>query len=327
MNRNVHRQSGVALITVMLIVALLTALVYHLMVHQSLVIAKSNQVFTYDRAVSYALGGEVFARQILHSDWNEPESRTHDTLLEPWAQNIEPMELDEAGYLDLVIVDLSSRFNLNSLAGKDANLNLERLKRMLNTLNVEVEFADKWRDWVDTDSTIAGFGAEDSDYLSSEPPYRTANRPAEHVSEFRLLKNISTETYMTILPYITVLPSDVFRININTASAVTLRSVTEKLQPSEAQSMVETERNYLSKQLFSEKFAHFHESRDQDAISVKSEYFEVQVRVEINGGRVELTSLIHRDSQTGELTTLNRDYSKRFAGRQFEDNAETDTQN
>jgi type II secretory pathway component PulK len=128
-----------------------------------------------------------------------------------------------------------------------------------------------------------------------------------------------------VLPYITVLPSNVFRININTASAVTLQSVTDKMSPSKAQSLVETERNYTTENSVFEEFPEFNES--QDALAVNSEFFEVQVRVEINGGRVELTSLLHRDFQTGELTTLNRDYSKRFAGRRFEYDAETDTQN
>ena len=324
-NKRVHSQGGVALITVLLIVALLTALVYHLMVHQSLVIAKSNQVFAHDRAISYALGGETFARQILYSDWEEPASRAHDSLLESWAQSLEPLELDEAGYLELAIVDLSSRFNLNSLAGEAAELNLTRLKRLFAALNVEPEYADKWRDWVDGDSTIAGFGAEDSDYLSSEPPHRTANQPARHVSEFRLMKNIDTETYLTVLPHITVLPSKELHININTADAVTLQSVTDTMLPSKAQSLVGAERNYTSRQAFLEEYPEINKKHDLDAIGVYSEFFEVQVRIEINGGRVELTSLIYRDSQTGEMTTLNRDYSKRFAGRQFEDDAKTDS--
>ncbi len=319
------QQSGLALITVLLIVALLTALVYHLMVHQSLVVAKFNQVFTYDRALAYALGGETFARQMLYADWESAESRNQDTFLEPWAQTNEPLELDEAGYLELAIFDLGGRFNLNSLSGENSEQNLQRLKRLLNALNIEPEYADKWQDWIDVDATISGFGAEDADYLSSELPYRTANQSVTHVSEFRLMKNMDAETYRAVLPYITVLPSNVFRININTASAVTLQSVTDKMSPSKAQSLVETERNYATENAVFEDFPEFNES--QDAVAVSSEFFEVQVRVEINGGRVELTSLVHRDFQTGELTTLNRDYSKRFAGRQLEYDAETDTQN
>ena len=316
-----NRQSGVALITVLLVVALLTALVYHLMVHQSLVLAKSTQILRADKAIAYARGGETFARQILFDDWNETGSREHDSLLETWAQSAEPLELDE-GFLELSITDMQGRFNLNSLAGENPATNLDKFKRLLAALNVEPGLADTWRDWIDDDSTLAGFGAEDADYLSSDPPYRTANQPAYHASELRLIKNMDKDTYYTILPHVTVLPIPDFRININTASAETLQSVTTKMTPSKAQSLVETERDYHTRRSVLEEFPEFNESAD--ALTVRSEFFEIQVRVEIDEGRVELTSLVYRDLQTGELTILNRDYSRRFAGRQIENYAQTD---
>ena len=314
-----HR--GVALITVLLIVALLTALVYHLMVRQSLVLAKSRQALYTDQARAYARGGESFARQILYEDWQAESSRDHDSLDEPWAQVVEPLML-ESGYLEISIVDMNRRFNLNSMAGETAEANVERFKRLLAALNLGPEIAYAWRDWVDRDSNLAGFGAEDSDYLMSNPAYRAANQPARHVSELRLMKDITRETYQTILPYITVLPTTGLRVNINTADAITLQSVTAKLAPSKAQSLVESVRSYTSLDSVKQELPEFVGS--DDVLSVLSAYFEVQVGVDIDGSRVELTSLLHRDPLNGRLTTLSRDYSKRFVRRQLEQNAETD---
>ncbi len=80
-----RNQRGVALISILLVVALVTALMYHLMTQQSLVVAQTRQVIRADQSLAYALGAEAYARQILFDDWNRPESRLLDTLTEPWA--------------------------------------------------------------------------------------------------------------------------------------------------------------------------------------------------------------------------------------------------
>ena len=45
---------------------------------------------------------------------------------------------------------------------------------------------------------------------------------------------------------------------------------------------------------------------------VASRFFEVQVRAQVGGTRCELTSVLHRNPETGELTLLSRTYGKRF---------------
>ena len=66
-----RRQRGVALISVLLIVALCSALMYELLTRHSMVVAKSRQVLYADQARAYTLGAEAFARQILHEDWED----------------------------------------------------------------------------------------------------------------------------------------------------------------------------------------------------------------------------------------------------------------
>src|SRR6185436_10907572 len=80
-----RNQRGVALISILLVVALVTALMYHMMTQQSFVVAQTRQVIRADQSLAYALGAEAYARQILFDDWNRPESRLLDTLSEPWA--------------------------------------------------------------------------------------------------------------------------------------------------------------------------------------------------------------------------------------------------
>ena len=206
-------QQGVVLLSVLLILALLSALVYQLMSRHSLVIAQARQTFAGDQALNYAMGGEAFARQLLYQDWSETGQGV-DTLQESWAQPLAPFEVDN-GFLEVQIRDLNSCFNLNSLLETPGNRpgerggdesapapatsgnpnnpvqnNLTRFKTLLRNQNIPETVADVWQDWIDPDEEITGFGAEDGEYLLYTVPYRSANQAASHQSELALLRDI-----------------------------------------------------------------------------------------------------------------------------------------
>src|SRR5262245_20369242 len=217
MNGQRHNR-GVALLSVLLIVAIVSALVYHLIERHSLVIAQTQQTLAGDQALSYALGAEAYARQLLVEDWTNPKSRAFDALTEAWAQPLQPFEVDD-GHLELCIEDLEGRFNLNALSGPDAGRALQRLRELFAAAGVQPELADAWKDWVDPDADVTGFGAEDSEYLLAEPPYRAANQRAGDVSELMWLKELDSESYAKLAPVVAALPDAKLRINVNTANA------------------------------------------------------------------------------------------------------------
>jgi general secretion pathway protein K len=303
------RQRGVALISILLIVALVTALLYNLMSRQSLVVAQTRHLIRADQALAYALGAEAYARQILYEDWEQAPSRAVDTLTEVWAVPSAPFEID-AGVLELAIEDLDRRFNLNSLAGRDAPRNLERFKTLLNELGLDPAVADAWRDWVDGDSEAAGFGAEDAAYLIATPPYRTANQPAASTSELTLLGMLDGEALAKLLPHVTALPTTRLRVNINTADGPTLASLSPQLSPARVQSLIESDRRYEDASVLVAEIPEL--GAGIDAMAVTSEYFEIHARAEIDGNLTELTSVVHRSPTTGHITLLSRDFGKRL---------------
>ena len=91
-----QKSRGVALISVLLIVALATTLAHQMAARHSLSIAQSRLLISASQARQYALGGEEYARQILYADWLEEETRDTDTLLEPWALGTGTNAKDEA---------------------------------------------------------------------------------------------------------------------------------------------------------------------------------------------------------------------------------------
>ncbi len=303
-----HLNRGVVLLSVLLIVALLAAVAYQLLARHSLTVAQARYSFSGDQSLAYALGAETLARQVLYEDWSQSGPGV-DNLLETWAQPLAPFEI-ENGLLEVQVRDMHSCFNLNSLAGSEGQRNLARLKTLLRNNNVPDTLADAWHDWVDADNSISGFGAEDGEYLLLKQAYRTANQRAGHVSEFRLIKGFEVDYLDALGDVLCVLPSDSLRLNINTASAQVLASLSPKLTAQQMLGFVEVERSYTDVAELTSEFPDL--AAAVDALTVTSEYFEVQVRAVVDGSVTELASLLHRDPNDGTLKVISRDLGKDF---------------
>src|SRR5690606_38549544 len=127
-------------------------------------------------------------------------------------------------------------------AGQEWQQNLERLKTLMRNRGVPEALADAWKDWVDADIDIHGFGAEDGEYLGEEISYRTANAPAAHVTELRLVRGIEAEHLEALEDALCVLPSTELDINVNTAGAGVLSSLSPNLAETQMQALTESVR-------------------------------------------------------------------------------------
>ena len=105
-------QAGVALISILLVVAITVVLSSAMMLEENLVIHKVRNNFDHGQVRQYALGGEELARQILREDYESEDK--HDHLQEEWAAK--GMEFEFAdGEVLLQINDLQGRININTL--------------------------------------------------------------------------------------------------------------------------------------------------------------------------------------------------------------------
>lgn len=306
--RGARGSRGVVLLSVLLVLALLAALAWQLVGAHSLLIAQARFSYTADQALQYALGAEAFARQVLYDEWQSGGAQK-DTLLEVWARPTPPFEVDN-GFLEVQIRDLHDCFNLNSLVGSDAERNVARLKNLLRDRNLPDAVADAWRDWIDPDQEITGFGAEDGDYLLEEPPYRTANTLAADLSELRLVRGVEPEAFDLLEGLLCVLPDPRLQINVNTASAGVLAALSEAATEPQLMPFVESERDYDDPATV---VADFPELADAvDALTVTSEYFQVNVRAQVDDIQTELSSLLHRDPASGAIRLISRNFGRDF---------------
>lgn len=249
---NYKKQTGVALITVVLIAAAMILMVTQAVKSLAFQQQLNSNLIHRDQGYSYLMGMEDLAKIYLKKAFDNVNQPVVN-LGQEWARDdiVFPFE---GGQMQASVKDLQSCFNLNSIAyvannngnnNNPNNFNNEQnqppnpnalgvngfaapttgqriFEELINQLRLDgvspQALASTTRDWIDEDDNPAGpDGAEDEYYTALEPAYRTANGLIAHTSELRSIKDFNAEVYNKLLPYICVLPEQrVNQINVNT---------------------------------------------------------------------------------------------------------------
>lgn len=211
-------QRGVALLTAILLVALATIVASTLAYRNAMTARRGAATFAFDQALLFAQGAEALAAYALKQDIDSGGTEL-DYVGERWSQPYGPIEIQDGVVLEAQLQDLSGRFNLNSLvAGGQVNqAAVDAFARLLASLELEERWAALIADWIDQDpSALFPDGAEDSLYLSQDPPYRPPNMPITSASELLALPDFGRERYLRLAPFVAALPADV-KLNVCTA--------------------------------------------------------------------------------------------------------------
>ena len=304
------KQQGVALISILLIVVLFSALAFQVYSHQSMATAQTRIGMSASQARHSLLAGETLARELLEQDWHETEGDLVDDLVEAWALE-QPKIATAAGTLQFRVVDMSGRLNLNSIASGKSQIPLNAMTYVLNRVGISSELVPIWQDWIDGDEEREFFGGyqgrEDIDWLINARPFRTPNALAGHLSELRILAAIEDREYVDLSQLVSLLPTKELSINVNTAHPEVLNS----LLPNASTRMSSRGgiRNFGSVEAFLDLHVDFQEVRQ--FLSVQSNYFELRATVLGPDIRMDLTSQIVRDASTGESRVYAREFGTR----------------
>lgn len=219
-------QRGVALVTALMIVAIVAAIAAK--------IAFAHQIwFRQMENVSDRGATDMLRRGALH--WasvallEDAAQNSIDHLGEPWAQGLPTLPVD-GGAIHVSVEDAQGRFNLNNLLQSNlpSPADVSVFQRLLLELKLDPLLSNALIDWMDADSNVTSpGGAEDVDYLNLKTPYRAANQPLVSVDELRLVHGFDAKTVGVLLPFVTVLPAGAHSaINVNTASPELLAALT-----------------------------------------------------------------------------------------------------
>ncbi|MBV6786827.1 type II secretion system minor pseudopilin GspK [Xanthomonas axonopodis pv. nakataecorchori] len=218
------RQRGVALLTVLLLVAVMTLLMAAVLEDLRFGLRRSGNGQAMTQAQWYALGSEAVARQRLQALSQRDPLRT--TLDGGWNDQPVRFPLDD-GAVSVRLRDRGGCFNLNSVVvgapeqWQRSDEGARQYRALLEVLGVAPQqthaLTDALVDWIDSDTQPGVHGAEDDRYLQVAAPRRTGATLLAGVSELRAIAGYTPQLIAQLQPYVCALPEGrLSPININT---------------------------------------------------------------------------------------------------------------
>ncbi len=327
-------QRGTALLTVLFILVLLSTLAVYTTEDENIAIRRAENQRDAEQSQQVALAGEKWVIKALERDLDAAPADV-DSLADEWALLQSQVVKIEDGQMAVQAQDESGKFNLNNLLPSKIvevpNLNNPTgtplrvespwylfFARLLESVNLDAALADAVVDWIDPDDEITEQnGAEESVYLSADPPYLTANQPFSHIAELALVEGFGKEEVEALAPHITALPigdpanPEYVKVNVHTANATLLQSMDEQ----GANSGVELEAwmNQRPNPNVGLPQVHrllFPSSGDYDAFekiaALSSDYFSAHSCAKFGRVSYAQQSLLKRDSTKREVLVLSR---------------------
>ncbi len=301
------KQSGIALITILLIVTIVTVITAEMAFDHGLNIARTANRLNHLHIDQYVLGAEQLTATILKKDGTLKEKT--DSPSDIWAQkNAMAFPLPNGAFIG-EIIDQDGKININDIIVQNTiNTDTQtQLSRLFKLLELDSSKINAIIDWIDTDqnATFPG-GAEDGYYLALETPYRTANAKFNSINELILLNGFDQTTVDLLKPHITALPEKT-TINVNTASNLVLQTLAPHINEKIATDFIDDiiENPFQSVDAFKNHSNNKDKPNMSDNLNTKSQYFLSKIQVKIAETIIQSSTLMKRD-QNNNITIINR---------------------
>jgi len=305
-----QRQGGVALLATLILTLAVTIILGNIFFRHQIEVNQAAGSLHSDQAVLLAISAESWARDLLSA---ENDNVKTDHFQEDWAQAIPFLPVD-GGTVAGCIVDLQSRFNLNSLSGytiSPLQREIDGVKfgharvweNLLQSLDIPVDASRVAViiDWLDKDdSAINPSGAERSEYSLYEPPRFPHNDLISDAGELAAMEGYSLRDLQILSPWIAALPG-LTKVNINTASEQMLLALSDGMGV-EFVELVTAGRPY-------EKLTEFYAAINEylmigeqqvevrwpaTLIDVKTAFFQLNLEVVLGQSKLQVKSIMHR---------------------------------
>lgn len=286
-------ERGVALVTVLLVVAIAAALSAEVLWRQ-LVLTRQTENQRHAAQVRAIVQGALdWVGLILEEDRTQGPA---DHSGERWATPVAvPVEYGQASGR---LTDAQGCFNLNTLVsgGQPSPADIEAYRRLLAVLGLEATLAETLLDWLDADTLPSGAaGAEDAWYLAQDPPRHAANQPLAEVSELGQVRGYDAETVRRLAAYVCALPEPT-PVNVNSAPAEVLLAYMPGLDPASAARLLDARGRGLESldQVRALLPAHLQHLASSQRLSVRSHYFTLELSLQFGDVTQHFRALLYR---------------------------------
>ena len=305
--KNDSSQRGIALLTILVMVALATILAATIAKRQTNTSENTGYLMRQDQSLLYAKSAEAFFSELLIQDSDNGGNIDH--LQENWAKPMPAFPVED-GFISGRLLDESGKFNLNNLLKADGSVDDSArrwFEKLLQRVGLPAELSQAVIDWQDADDETTGaMGAESNYYQGLDPSYLASNTKFHQVEELKLVRGFEGKNYDLIAPYVTALP-EATKINMNTAAPLLLASIDPKLdvktleQELKAKQAELTYFNSLEDLWKLNAFSGIEPQNKTDAaawLDSKSNYFTAQIEVVLSERKRQFSSaMMRKDKQ------------------------------
>jgi general secretion pathway protein K len=301
------QQQGIALITILVMVALATILAATIAKRQANTAENTAYLMRQNQSLLYAKSAEAFFSERLVDDAENAGDVDH--LQENWAKPMPAFPVED-GFVSGTLQDESGKFNLNSLVNNDGTPNPQAkvwFEKLLVRVGLPEKLSEAVIDWQDADDeTIGAMGAEASYYQGLPQGYLAPNSKFHSVDELKLVRGFEGQKYLQIADYVSAAPTSDSKVNINTAPAMLLASLDPQLDINAVQQALQQRQAKL--EYFSnindlwtiEPFTQVNtdvRNEVNDLLGVQSNYFKAKIEVLLSERKRQFSSdLVRKDN-------------------------------
>lgn len=299
-------ERGMALLITIMTLSLLVAVTiqFHKVTWHKLVVSDNFKRGVQLKSITES--GINIALASLQNDLDENQS---DSLIDPWSL-LEQENFDilfPAGGLQLEVIDLSGRLQINSIVAKKNTVSEEensgistQLRTILQNILISEDFpiedeteareiVDALVDWIDEDDKESDNGAETSYYQSLAQPYSARNGPVHSIDELLLVRGITPELFFGSkdtkgLKDLLTAYGDDGKININTTESIIIRGMNPLITESLAEQFDEYRRDKDNSDYFNDSGWYKNIGwpgdieLDTELLTTESRYFQITAK-------------------------------------------------
>ena len=244
------RQSGFVLVVVLCMVIIMAIMLFGFNTESRMNLRAVDDFKKSEQALNCAKAGLNITIAAIREN---PDIHTNKMLLSLLSKE-NTFDIAD-GTCSITILEESGKLNVNLLKNKNGKLNragIDQLLRLIDLLNQELpsdstisyDLVPSIIDWTDSDNQVTclpfikhkNLGAESSYYGRLKTPYICNNKPFDTTQELLLVKGITAPVLGFIGDYVTVYGDG--KININYAPKLVLESLSEKMDPTLAQMII-----------------------------------------------------------------------------------------